>query len=262
MPFGLSNAPAKFQAYINQALIGLVDVTCVIYLDDILIFSEDPADHPEAVRQVLDRLRTHRLYANLRKCSFSADEVEFLGFIVGPKGVAMDPGRVATVSEWPMPASIKEIQVFLGFANFYQRFIEGYSRVAGPLTDLLKTTGPGKPTGPFQMGPKALEAFAALKQRFMGAPMLRHYDPALPTQLETDASGYGISGILSQLFGTGTEAKWHPIAFFSKKMTPVQLRYDTHDKELMAIVLAMEHWGQYLRGVTQSIRVRTDHNNL
>jgi hypothetical protein len=262
MPFGLSNAPATFQAYINQALIGLVDVTCVIYLDDILIFSEDPTEHPEAVRQVLERLRTHRLYVNLKKCSFSANEVEFLGFIVGPKGVTMDPTRVSTVSEWPTPTSIKEIQVFLGFANFYRRFIEGYSRLAGPLTNLLKTAEPGKPTGPFCVGPEALEAFAALKRRFTEAPMLRHYDPALPTQLQTDASGYAVSGILSQLFGTRSEARWHPIAFFSKKMTPVQLRYDTHDKELMAIVLAMEHWGQYLRGVTQSVRVRTDHNNL
>lgn len=92
MPFGLSNAPATFQAYINQALIGLVDVICVVYLDDILIFSEDPSRHRAAVEEVLERLRTHKLYANLRKCAFGISEVEFLGFIVGPKGLKMDPG--------------------------------------------------------------------------------------------------------------------------------------------------------------------------
>ncbi|KFY17373.1 hypothetical protein V491_05014, partial [Pseudogymnoascus sp. VKM F-3775] len=262
MPFGLTNAPATFQAYINQALVGLVDVICVIYLDDILVFSEDPEEHIASVRRVLDRLRTHRLYANLAKCAFREREVEFLGFLIGPYGITMDPSRVATVSEWPTPKSTWDVQVFLGFANFYRRFIEGYSRIAGPMTDLLKTTGDGRPTGPFRMGPGALNAFAILKQRFIEAPILRHYDPALHMRLETDASGYTVSGILSQLFGAEAAARWHPIAFFSKKMTPVQLRYDTHDKELMAIVLSIEHWGQYLRGVMQPIQVLTDHNNL
>lgn len=261
MPFGLSNAPATFQAYINQALIGLVDVICVIYLDDILIFSENTGEHKDAVRQVLDRLRTHRLYANLKKCAFSTSEVEFLGFIVGPKGIRMDPSRVSTVVDWPMLSSIKDIQVFLGFTNFYRRFIESYSRIAGPLTDMLRTTGKGAPH-PFALSEKAVQAFHILKQRFTEAPMLRHYDPDLLTQLETDASGYAISAILSQLFGEGPNARWHPIAFFSKKLTPVQLRYDAHDGELMAIVAAMEHWGQYLRGVKHSVRIRTDHNNL
>jgi hypothetical protein len=101
MPFGLSNAPATFQAYINQALIGLVDVTCVVYLDDILIFSEDLNHHAGAVKEVLNRL-----YANLKKCVFTTDSVEFLGFIVGPKGITMDPARVATVNEWPPPRMV------------------------------------------------------------------------------------------------------------------------------------------------------------
>lgn len=241
MLFGLTNAPATFQAYINQALIGLVDVICIIYLDDILVFSEDPAEHTTSVRRVLNRLRTHQLYANLAKCTFKESEVEFLGFLVRPHGITMDPSRVTTVSEWPTPKSTCDIQVFLGFANFYRRFIKGYSRLAGPLTDLLKTTRDGRPTGPFQMGPRAGAAFAALKRRFTEAPILRHYDPALRVRLETDASRYAVSGILSQLFGADLTAKWHPIAFFSKKMTPVQLRYNTHDKELMAIVLSMEH---------------------
>ncbi|KFY31833.1 hypothetical protein V493_00754, partial [Pseudogymnoascus sp. VKM F-4281 (FW-2241)] len=111
----------------------------------------------------------------------------------------------------------------------------------------------GRPTGPFRMGPEALAAFEALKRRFTEAPILRHYDLALRVKLETDASGYAVSGILSQLFGADSAARWHPIAFFSKKIAPVQLRYDTYDKELMAIVLSMEHWGHYLRGAAVTI---------
>lgn len=112
------------------------------------------------------------------------------------------------------------------------------------------------------MTPEAVKAFDTLRERFTSALMLRHYNPDRETQVETDASGYAVSGILSQLFGEGTGACWHLVAFFSRKLTPVELRYDTYDKELMAIVLAMNHWGQYLRGVARPVRVRTDHNNL
>ena len=114
MPFGLSNAPATFKAYINQALIGLVDVTCVVYLDDILIYSEKKEDHDNHVKEVLERLRQHRLYINLKKCDFDSPQVEFLGFIVSTGGVAMDAQRVQSVVDWPEPDSIRAIQVFLG----------------------------------------------------------------------------------------------------------------------------------------------------
>src|SRR6266487_4175760 len=144
VPFGLTNAPATFQAYINQALVGLVDVTCVVYLDDILIFSEDVGAHTAAVCEVLDRLRTHKLYANINKCVFFTDEVEYLGFIISPQGIRMDPTRIDTITDWPLPALFREVQMFLGFANFYRRF--------GSVE--------GKKPGPFRMTPEAIEAFA------------------------------------------------------------------------------------------------------
>ena len=240
LPFGLSNAPATFQAYINQALVGLVDVTCVVYLDDILIFSEDPGEHTEAVRQVLERLRTHKLFANPKKCAFGTDTVEFLGFLVGPKGIEMDPSRVEAIRDWPLPASFRDIQVFLGFTNFYRRFIRSYSKVAHPLTELLKGIESGKKASPFRLTLGAIAAFKTLKEYFLRAPMLRHFDPALRIRVETDASQFAIGGILSQLFGTGSEARWHPIAFYSKKLAPVEQRYEVHDRELMAIVFAFK----------------------
>ena len=258
LPFGLSNAPATFQAYINQALIGLVDVIYVVYLDDILIFSENVEEHEEAVRKVLERLRSYQLFANLKKCVFGTDMVEFLGFIIGPSGINMDPSRIAAIKDWPLPTSIRDIQVFLGFTNFYRRFIRSYSRVVGALTDLLKAKTPR----PFRLTPDAIAAFKELKYRFTHAPILRHFDPSKRIIVETDASAFAIGGILSQLFGEGSEARWHPIAFYSKKLSPVEQRYEVHDGELMAIVFAFKQWGQYLRGASDTITVRSDHNNL
>ena len=139
MPFGLANAPASFQAYINKSMTGLLDVICVVYLDDILVYTtdEDPRTHWEAVRKVLTQLQEFKLFVNMKKCKFLTTEVEFLGFIVSTEGVSMDPGRVAMITEWPEPTSIKDIQVFLGFTNFYRRFIAGYSYVTALLMNCL-----------------------------------------------------------------------------------------------------------------------------
>ena len=150
MPFGLTNAPATFQAYINKALGGLVDSICVVYLDDILIYSDSRESHVRHVREVLARLRRFSLYANLDKCKFFTSEVDFLGFIVGKDGVRMDPERVEAIANWPTPKNVHDVQVFLGFVSFYRRFIEGYSHIARPLTDLLKSSGEDIAT----LGPK------------------------------------------------------------------------------------------------------------
>ena len=139
MPFGLTNATATFQAYINRALSSLVDSICVVYLNDILIYSSTREEHLRHVREVFTRLRCFGLYANAGKCKFLMPEVDFLGFIVGRKGIRMDPERVKTIENWPRPKNIYDVQVFLGFVNFYRRFIEGYSHIARPLSDLLKT---------------------------------------------------------------------------------------------------------------------------
>jgi hypothetical protein len=262
MPFGLANAPATFQAYINQALVGLVDVTCVVYLDDILVFSEDVNEHDSAVKEVLERLRTHKLYANLKKCQFDIEQVEFLGYIINSQGISMDPVRVEAVASWPIPKSIRDIQVFLGFANFYRRFIERYSDVSRGLTDMLQGANTKQATFPFQLTEQALRSFILLKRRFTRAPLLRHFDPTLPIKTETDASAFAVAGVISQLFGTGSDKKWHPIAFYSRKLSPSEKNYQTHDSELLAIVLAFKHWSHYLRSASSPITVRTDHDNL
>ena len=255
MPFGLANAPATFQAYINRALAGYLDTICVVYLDDILIYtsSDDLEQHWRDVRAVLARLREHQLYASLKKCEFAVQSVAFLGFIIDTVGVSADPSRVSTIREWPTPASVKDLQVFLGFANFYRRFVVKYALITLPLTDLLKGDG-----SHFIWGASAQHAFDLLKERFTSAPILRHFDPEKQLRLEADASDFGISGILSQLF----EDKWHPIAFVSRKLTETERNYEIYDKELLAIVFCFKQWRHYLEGAEQTVQVFTDHNNL
>jgi hypothetical protein len=189
MPFGLTNAPATFQAYINKALAGLLDEFCVVYLDDILIYSNTREEHARHVRVVLDRLRKHALFASRKKCKFFTDSVEFLGFIVSSAGVSMDPRRVDTIEDWPEPKTFKHVQQFLGFANFYRRFIQSYSKITKPLTELLKGSKNGKKSGVMDWGDEEAQAFRTLRDAFTQAPVLAHYNPSRRTRLETDASG-------------------------------------------------------------------------
>ena len=179
MPFGLTNAPATFQAYINKLLTGLMDKFCVVYLDNILIYSDCQSEHLDHVKQVLERLRRFGLYASLKKCDFFTTKVKFLGFMVSTNGVAMDQRRVAAIQEWPKPKSYHEVQVFLGFVNFYQRFIHHYSQIAGPLTGLLKGSQKRVKSRPFEWPEAADQAFRRLTDAFLQAPLLRHFDPQL-----------------------------------------------------------------------------------
>ena len=254
MPFGLANAPATWQAHIEKVLKGLVDVTCIVYLDDILIFSENPEDHEKHVREVLERLRKAKLYINLDKCDFYQDTVGYLGFVVGPDGVKMEEERVAAITYWPTLVSVKDIQVFLGFTGFYRRFIKNYAKIAAPLTDLLR----GQPAHMFTMTEAGEVAFEDLKRAFTTAPLLKHYDPTLPIKVETDASGRAIGAIISQRHGD----LWHPVAFLSRKLSPAEANYDTADAEFLAIVEAFRTWRHYLAYTQHPVRVVTDHLNF
>ena len=260
MPFGLVNAPASFQAFSHEVLKENLDQFVVVYLDDILIFSKTEEEHSGHVRWVLDQLRKWKLHANLSKCIFHAYELDFLGYILSRKGIAMDPGRIFTVTQWPEPKSHREVQVFLGFANFYRRFIKGFSRIVAPITSLLKGGDKGRFRGKFVWTDKAKGAFEALKIAFTSAPMLLHFDPARRIKLETDASDFALSGILSQL--VEETGQWHPIAFWSRKMTPAEINYGVGEKEMLAIVEACKNWRHYLEGANFPVKVLTDHGNL
>ena len=211
MPFGLANAPASFQSYINKCLAEKLDIFCIVYLNDILIYTKEKGPkHEEAVRWVLEQLQKYGLFANLQKCRFSTDKVHFLGYIVLPSGIHIEPERIESIKNWPEPQSIREIQVFIGFANFYRRFIRNFSAIAGPLTSMLKT-GPGskaskpakrriiitpQPGSTSFLTPNAKESFQKLKQAFCEEPVLQHFDVSKPIRVETDASGKAIGGVL------------------------------------------------------------------
>lgn len=192
MPFGLVNAPAIFQALINDVLREMLNKYVFVYLDDILIFSCNYQEHIQHVRQVLSQLLKHSLFVKLEKSEFQVSSTPFLGFIVYKVSLQMDPGKVRVVQEWPQPNSVKKVQCFLGFANFY-RFIRSFSSVAEPLSALTK-----KSARPFMWTEKANQAFNKLKRLFTSAPILTLPDPELPFVVEVDASDVGVGAVLSQ----------------------------------------------------------------
>ena len=222
-------------------------------MDDILIYLNSLQEHILHVRTVLQKLLSAGLYAKLEKCEFHIQKVSFLGFIISSKGISMDPECIRTVAEWPVPESILDIQVFLGFSNFYYRFIEGYSCVVLPITHLLRK---GQP---FEWSMEAQASFDKLKSFFMSKPILHHFDPELPTTVHADSSRFAVSGIVSQ---PDADSILHPIAFWSRKCIPAKCNYDIHDREMLAIVECFKHRHHYLEGSKYPVRVRSDHKNL
>ncbi|KAK3518108.1 hypothetical protein QTP70_033325, partial [Hemibagrus guttatus] len=255
MPFGLTNAPAVFQALINGVFQDLLGKGVIAYIDDILVYSSSMEEHVRMVREVLGRLQQHHLYAKLEKCEFHRSTVTFLGYVISRHGVEMDVVKVQAVTEWPAPTSVRELQRFLGFANFYRRFIRNYSSVAGSLTSLLR----GKPKKLTWTDP-ARSAFQQLKNCFTTAPILRHPDPDLPFVVEVDASSSGLGAVLSQRHGE--PGKLHPCAFYSRKLTRAEVNYDVGNRELLAIKAALEEWRHWLEGARHPFQVLTDHRNL
>lgn len=249
MPFGLSNAPAVFQSMMTDIFRDCLDRFVFIYLDDILIFSKDIDSHKLHVREVLRILQRHQLFAKLEKCVFEVSSVEFLGFNITDQGFSMCTDKTSAIESWPKPSSVRELQQFLGFTNFYRRFIKNYSSLAKPLTDLTSK----KRT--YCWSTAADQAFKTLKEKLLDkSAILRHPQPNLPFQLHTDASDFAIGAILSQ--------DGHPIDYFSKKLLPAEANYAIHDKELLAIIAALRHWRHLLVGTQFPTQIFTDHKNL
>jgi hypothetical protein len=253
MPFGLTNAPAIFQGMMVDIFRDILDIYVVIYLDDLLIFSVDEATHVGHVQEVLSRLRKFRLYAKASKCVFHSESVEFLGFVVSASGLCMAEDKLAAVKEWPVPSRVKDVQSFLGFCNFYRRFIKSFSEISRCLSDLTKKDVVWCWSDDCQL------AFESLKDAILSAPSLHHPDFLLPFVLETDASDFAVGAVLSQPFSAEFLS---PVGFFSRKLSSAEVNYDVHDKELLAIVCALDHWSHYLLGSPHVIKVFTDHRNL
>jgi len=255
MFFGLTNSPATFQTMMNDIFRDLImEGVVVVYLDDILIFTETLEEHRKVTRRVLALLKKHKLFLKPDKCEFEKTKVEYLGVIVSHNSVEMDPAKVAGVAEWPAPSNKKEVQSFLGFTNFYRRFIRDFSHHARPLFDLTKGDVKWRWTSEEQ------SAFDALKSAVTSTPVLASPDNSRPFRIEADSSDFATGAVLSQQ--SPETGKWHPVAFLSKSLSPVERNYEIHDKEMLAIIRAMEEWRQFLEGAEHQFEVWTDHKNL
>lgn len=223
----------------------------VLCLYTLTTFSSSHAlsDH---VRQLLQRLLENRLFVKGQKCEFHVSTVSFLGYIVERGHLRADPAKVQAVLDWPTPPNCKQLQWFLGFANFYRRFLRDYSKIALPLTRLTS------PKVPFCWDDRAREAFTQLKKRFASAPILRQPDLSRQFIVEVDASDVGVGAVLSQQ----QEGKLHLCAYFSRRLSPAEQNYDIGDRELLAIKLTLEEWRHWLEGATEPFIVWTDHKNL
>ncbi|KAF8052607.1 hypothetical protein N665_1538s0001 [Sinapis alba] len=246
MPFGLTNAPSTFMRLMNHVLRALIGRFVVVYFDDILVYSRTMKEHVDHLRQVLDVLRRESLYANYKKCSFGTDNLVFLGFVVTSQGIQVDEEKVKAIKEWPTPKTIGEVRSFHGLAGFYRRFVRDFSTIAAPLTEVIK-----KSVG-FTWGQAQEDAFQLLKERLTSAPLLVLPNFLKTFEIECDASGVGIGAVLMQ--------EKRPIAYFSEKLGGATLNYPTYDKELYALVRALQVWQHYLW--PKEFVIHTDHESL
>ena len=253
MPFGLTNTPAAFQRFVNTIFADMLDICVVIYLDDILIYSEDMESHQKHVQEVLRQLRLHKLFAKPEKCEFHSDSMEYLGYRLSLEGLMMSSDKITTIADWLEPHKLKDIQSFLGFTNFYRWFIFNYSDITVPLTRLTQKDAP------WNFSEECCRSFNALKHAFTTVPILTHFIPDTPITMETDALDYAVARILSI---TCADSELHPVTFYSWTLTALELNYDTHDKELLAIFEAFWTWRHYLKGSATPVDIVMDHKNL
>ena len=235
MFFGLTNSPATFQTMMDDIFEDLIlEGIVVVYLDNILIFTETLKEHWKITRRTLELLEKHKLYLRPDKCEFEKTTIEYLGVIISYNSIAMDPVKITGVTEWPAPTNKKEVQSFLGFTNFYQQFIKGFSEHACPLFDLTQND-----TG-WRWGETEWSAFNRLKQSVTAAPVLISPDSTRPFRIKADSSDFTTGAILSQV--SAEDDKWHPVAFLSKSLSSVEQNYEIHDKEMLAIIQALQEW--------------------
>ncbi|MCG8621789.1 MAG: DDE-type integrase/transposase/recombinase [Proteobacteria bacterium] len=263
MPFGLCNAPATFQRLMQNCLGELNLTYCLIYLDDIIVFSRTPVEHLQRMRVVFDRLREHGLKLKPSKCTLFKTEITYLAHHVSKEGVKPSPKNLIPIAECPPPKTYTEVKSFVGLVGHYRRFIKGFSKIAAPLHDLTAGANKDKKSESVELSEEALEAFHTLKEECLKEPLLAFPDFSKPFLLETDASGRGMGAVLSQKQGDG---RYHPIAYASKVFNDTEKRYHSNKKEFLALKWAItEHFHEYLSPYGQNRNefvVRTDNNPL
>ena len=246
MPFGLTNAPAAFMDLMNRIFRPYLDQFVIVFIEDIVIYSGSGEDHAEHLRIILQTLQKHRLYAKLNKCQFWLDSVTFLGLIVSAEGVSVDPQKVEAILNLKPPMSVTKIRSFLGLAGYYYKFVEGFSKIAAPLTRLTRKEEP------FLWSEACQQSFDELKRRLTSAPVLTLPSGQDGFAVHCDASRQGLGCVLMQ--------NDKVIAFSSRQLKKHEQNYPTHDLELAAVVFALRIWRNYLYGVP--CRIFKNHKSL
>ncbi|KAL5764427.1 hypothetical protein ACOSQ2_017021 [Xanthoceras sorbifolium] len=246
MPFGLTNAPAAFMDLMNRTFRPYLDQFVVVFIDDILIYSQSPEEHDRHLRIVLQTLREKKLYAKFSKCEFWLNEIAFLGHVVSVKGITADPKNIEAMMKWKPPKNVTKIRSFLGLARYYRRFVKGFSSIATPLTKLLHKNVK------FEWNEKCQIAFEKLKAMLVEAPILVQPVSGKDYMIYSDASHNGLGCVLMQ------EGK--VVAYASRQLKTHEQNYPTHDLELTAIVFALRIWRHYLYG--EKCYIYTDHKSL
>ncbi|KAJ3510878.1 hypothetical protein NLJ89_g4422 [Agrocybe chaxingu] len=252
MFFGLMNSPATFQNMMNDLFKDLIrDGGVIIYMDGILIFTNNLATHRRLTREVLQILKDNNLYLKPEKCEFEKEEVEYLGVLVSQGSLRMSPSKVDAIASWPVPNSKRELQQFLSFLNFYRRFIRNFAHLAAPLNHLTGNV-------PWNWTPVEHTAFLAFRDAALDGPTLALPLDDAPLRIEADSSGYATGGVLTQRQGD----HWRPVAFYSKSLSDVERNYDVHNRELLSIMRALADWRRYILGSAHPVEIHSDHSNL
>lgn len=247
--FGLANAPAAFVAEMTHVFRDILGVFVLLYCDDIICYTRGTeADHLAHLEIVLKRLLDAQLYVKLSKCTFMVHEMAFLGHIVGRDGVRVDPAKVKSVKDWLTPKTVKEVRSFLGLANYFRRFLLGFSTLTAPLTALTHNDAPWLWT------PACATAFEKVKDMLCNAPLLVLPDPSKPFTVVSDASLVGTGAVLLQ--------EGRPVAYTSSKFIPAEVNYTTTEQEMLGCVRALFEWRCYLEGASHPVQLCTDHNPL
>ncbi|GJX38390.1 putative reverse transcriptase domain-containing protein [Tanacetum coccineum] len=246
MPFGLTNAPAIFMDLMNRVCKPYLDRFVIVFIDDILIYSKSKKEHEGHLKLILRLLKKEELYAKFSKCEFWLSKVQFLGHVIDNEGIHVDPAKIESIKDLASPKTPTEIHEFLGLASYYRLFIEGFSKIARPMTKL------NQKSVKFNWGEKAEAAFQLLKQKLCSAPILDLPEGSENSVVYCDASHKGLGAVLMQ--------RDKVIAYASRQLKVHEKNYTTHDLELGVVVFALKMWRHYLYG-TKCIEF-TDHKSL
>ena len=254
MFFELTNSPAMFQVMINDLLSDLVvEEKVAVFIDGVMVAMETKEEHDEIIEEVLRRLEENDLFVKLEKCVWKVREVGFLGVIIGEDRVRMEKEKVQGVVEWLVPKSVKDVQKFLGLANYYRWFVKDFAKIAKPLHEMTRKEMK------WNWGERQQKVFEELKEKFTTKPVLVTPDLDKEMRVETDTSDFATGGVLSMKC---EDERWRPVAYISKSLNEAERNYEIHNKEMLAIIWCLEAWRHFLEGAKGRFEIWTDHKNL